>query len=214
MTSSEGQLIAEAVGGNKTALTALLEQCGPGVRRRIARRIGRRHQSLLDVDDVMQVTYLEAFLQISGFMPTGSGGFRAWLTRIAENNLTDAVRALETMKRSPRRKQNDPQPDDPCATPGDKSFVRLLAALDKSGTTPSGGAGVREAKEWIESGIQRLPADYRTVLRRYDLEGRDATAVAAEMGRSVGAIYMLRARALDRLRTLLPSETSFFTRSA
>ena len=52
------------------------------------------------------------------------------------------------------------------------------------------------------------------MIRLYDLEGRPIAEVAAEMGRSSGAVHMLRARAHDRLRELLGPESAFFTNPA
>jgi DNA-directed RNA polymerase specialized sigma24 family protein len=55
-----------------------------------------------------------------------------------------------------------------------------------------------------------MPPDYSTVIRMYDLEGRGAESVASAMGRSTGAVYMLRSRAHDMLRTLIEG-SDFFT---
>ena len=48
----------------------------------------------------MQVTYLEAFLRVTDFVPTGPNSFRLWLTRIAENNLRHYSRALPLLVRA------------------------------------------------------------------------------------------------------------------
>ena len=56
-----------------------------------------------------------------------------------------------------------------------------------------------------------LPGDYEKVVRMYDLEGRPIGEVAAELGRSEGAVYMLRARAHDRLREQMGPASKFFT---
>ena len=45
----------------------------------------------------------------------------------------------------------------------------------------------------------------------YVVQGRSASERAQELDRSEGAIYMLRARAHDRLRDLLPRESKFFS---
>ena len=50
---------------------------------------------------------------------------------------------------------------------------------------------------------QALPPDYARTIQLYDLEDRSVEEVAAAMGRSAGAVFMLRTRALDRLRVLL-----------
>ena len=55
----------------------------------------------------------------------------------------------------------------------------------------------------LNAALNTLPADYRTAVRLYDLEGRPVAEVAGTMGRSAGAVHMLRARAHERLRAFL-----------
>ena len=57
----------------------------------------------------------------------------------------------------------------------------------------------------LKAAIDQLPKDYRRVVQLYDLDGLAAAEVARQMDRSDGAVYMLRARAVDRLRELLLS---------
>ncbi len=204
MADSGDELLSRAVSGDQGALTALLEQCGPRVRGRLEGKIAAQWRSALDVDDVMQVTYLEAFLHIERFEPSGMGSFVAWLTRIAENNLRDAVKELGRAKR--------PQPKNRVRAPvGDDSYVALCELLGATSTTPSRHAARGEVRRVLESALGELPEDYAKVIRLYDLEGRSAAEVAGAMGRSTGAVYMLRARALDRLRDGLGPESAFFT---
>ena len=47
---------------------------------------------VLDIEDAMQVTFMEAFLRIGKFAGSDSRTFSAWLGRIAENNLCDGIR--------------------------------------------------------------------------------------------------------------------------
>ena len=90
--------IAAAIGGDPEALSELLARHGPGVEAGL--QIHRRWRGLLDASDVMQVTYLEAFLAIRTFQPEGERQFVAWLRRLADHNLQDAIRALSRRKRS------------------------------------------------------------------------------------------------------------------
>ncbi len=185
------------------ALAELLRKHGPQVRRRITGQIAEHFRSAVDEDDVMQVTYLEAFLQADRFTARDSGSFLAWLTRIAENNLRDAVKELSRAKRPPREKRVTGRSTS-------DSHMALLETLGSTITTASKQAEKREAKSILNTCTRRLPADYHEVVRLYDLESRPVTQVANIMGRSVGAVYMLRARALSRLRELLPTESKFF----
>jgi RNA polymerase sigma-70 factor (ECF subfamily) len=206
MAASEENLIEQAVAGDTAALGVLLERHGPRVRRAVCGRIGKRWQAVLDADDVMQVTYLHACLHIDQLKERKTTSFTAWLTRIAENNLRDAISALERPKRpNPTKRIQSP--------PGEDSYISLLELLGGSSHTPSRDAARCEAARLIDEALERLPEDYVTAVRLYDLEGRSAAEVATSMGRSVGAVHMLRARAHDRLRNLLGTASDFFSDS-
>lgn len=200
-------LLQKAVEGDAAALRDLLEHFGGEVRKRISGRMDKRWRASLDEDDVMQVTYFEAFLHIDQLTARDSNSFLIWLTRIAENVLRDAVRALSRQKRpNPARRI--------VAIDGTDSYVGLLECLGVTTTTPSREVARRDAAAMLETAIARLPEAYRTAVRLYDLEGRPVTEVATQMARSVGAVHMLRARAHDRLRMDLGASSQFFTDSA
>jgi RNA polymerase sigma factor (sigma-70 family) len=192
--------IARAVAGDADALTSLLQETAPRLRAQLS--LDRRWQSVMDIDDVLQVTFLEAFLRIGAFEPGSPQAFFAWLRRIAENNLRDAVKGLEAAKRPPPAIQPASAPD---------SGSSPSYALGVTSATPSRAAVGREHAQLLNTALDALPPDYATVIRRYDLEGREIQDVATALKRSPGAVHMLRARAHDRLRELLGTETQFFT---
>jgi RNA polymerase sigma factor (sigma-70 family) len=150
----------------------------------------------------MQVTYFEAFLRIGDFTPYGEGAFYKWLLRIAENNLRDAIKELGRDKRTPPEKRIEPLGNS-------DSFQALYERLGTTSTTPSRELARGEAQGFLESAISRLPPDYQKVVRLYDLEGGSVAEVTAALGRSKGALFMLRARAHDRLRDILGTGTQF-----
>lgn len=205
MSSDDGGLLSRATVGDRDALAELLNRYGPEVRRRLI--IRPRWQAVLEVADVMQVTYLEAFLRIDQLEARSADGFRAWLDRLAQNNLRDAIRELEAQKRPDPRRQVGRSPKDGSAT-------SLLEALSCGTPTASHVAAGREATEALDAALAELPPIYAEVVRLHDLQGHPVADVAATMDRSPGAVYMLRARALDRLRELLGPESRFFSRGA
>jgi len=204
MIDIEEQLTSAAVRGDTTALSALLKRHDSELHGRIAPKIGRLYRGFFDADDVLQVTYVEAFLRIEQFMSDRPGGILAWLSQAAENNLRDAIRLLNREKR--------PRPGDRItAAPGGDSHSTLLGNLVGSGTTPSRGAAASETELIIERALSDLPPDYAKVVRLYDLEGRPIGEVAQVMNRSQGAVHMLRSRAHDRLREILGEAGKFFS---
>lgn len=198
-------LLERALAGDRDAIVALLEALAPRVRARLASKISGPYQSLIDVDDLMQVTFLEAFLRLKRFTKGDSSAFLAWMTRLAENNLIDAVRALDAAKRPGPKNRVE------AARGREDSMAALVDLLGITNTTPSVVAMRGEAGNMLEQAISALPADYARVIRLYDLAGKSASDVARELGRSEGAVFMLRARAHDRLKELLGPSAQFFS---
>ena len=181
---------------DRQALIAMLEEAGPVVRKRLHGSIPDRWRSVLSLDDVMQQTYTDAFLDIGQFVPEGPNSFTAWLTSLARNNLVDTLRMLEAEKRGVRFNRVEVQTRD-------ESFRALCDLLEGSITSPSRRLAREEAHAALARAIELLPERYRHVVRRYDLEGESVETVAAELGRSPGAVYMIRARAHRRLCELM-----------
>ncbi|HOW73847.1 MAG TPA: RNA polymerase sigma factor [Phycisphaerae bacterium] len=202
MIEADGELISRAVQGDQDALSRLLESCSPRLANSMASRIGGSWRPALDLEDVMQVTLLEAFLRIEQCRAREMGSFMAWLTRIAENNLRDAIRELEQARRRIPRAE---------PAPGANSSLDLFNLLTAASSSPSRQAGRDEIRVILDAAVQRLPPAYEQVVRLYDLDGRSASDVARALARSEGAVFMLRARAHDRLRELLGTESRFFS---
>jgi RNA polymerase sigma factor (sigma-70 family) len=211
MSEADAQLdalLTRSKAGDRGALVELLEACGPRVRARIAPKITAYLRSSLDEDDVMQVTYLEVVTRFETFSSGDAGAFVSWMSRLAENNLIDAVRMIEADKRPNPRKRVETAGRTGSSGEAMQSLIEMIGVTV---TSPSDAAVGGEIRDALASVLGRLPPDYATVIRLYDLQGRSAGEVAAELNRSEGAIYMLRARAHDRLRDLLPSESKFFS---
>lgn len=201
-------LLTAAVGGDADALTTLLGSFGGEVRAVITGAIGQQWRSVIDEDDVMQVTYVEAFLQIRHFQPNGIASFKSWLKRIAEHNLQDAVKELGREKRpNPRNRVRAPAGHE-------ESVMALYDIVGGDSLTPSRVARGKERVGLVEECVRRLPEDYRKVIELYELQSLPIEEVAGQLGRTKGAVFMLRARALDRLKNLLPSVSSFLSSGA
>jgi len=200
-------LIESAVGGDEEALSELLSAHAGPLRARLVGTIAPQWKTLVDEDDVLQVTFLEAFLRIATFENRGEGAFLAWLTRIAQNNLKDAIRGLQRAKRpDPRKRVGNGG--------NEESYVGLVEVIGMTLTTPSMHAAKGEMIRALDQALDRLPEDYRRVIRMYDLEGTPIEDVARELGRSAGAVYMLRARAHERLASELGGQSQFFSKSS
>lgn len=194
MSTNEEELVVRLKTGDEDALSELLGLLHSRLTARLQERIGRRYRGAIDVADVLQVTYIEAFLDIGEFHRGENGSVFNWLLAIARSNLIDAIRALRRKRRL--------DPNKRIRNVGD-SYIELLLQLGTAPTTPSEDACRGEARDAVESALKLLPPDYALVVRRHDIEGLPASAVAEELRRSVPAVYMLKARAHDRLRRVL-----------
>ncbi len=199
-SATNEELSRKAAAGDADALSILLQRHGPEVERSL--QINPIWRSMLEPADVMQVTYLEAFLRISTFDPARADSFVSWLRRIAQNNLKDAIRGFE--------RQKQPQPRDRIKPPRyEDSLVGLYELLEAGNSTPSRQLRRQEACGLLETSIRLLPDRYAEVIRRYDLECQSIDEVAGAMGKSPGAVHMMRARAHEKLREHLGSSSAF-----
>lgn len=188
-------LVPRARGGDAAALEQLLGRHSPAVAARIRADLSREWQSSLSADDVMQHTWLEAFLRIHTLAADDEAGFAAWLSRMAQNNLRDAIRRLEADKRGGNARR--------VATAGTSGATLTATVFGVDSQTPSRVAAVGETEQALHAALGRLPPDYQLAVQRYDLEGRSIHDVAAELGRSPGAVHLLRVRAHELLRQAL-----------
>ena len=191
----ELDLLQRAVAGDGDALTALLRDAAPRVRAWLAGRIPEPMRPAFDVDDVMQVTYLEAFLRVSSVEHHSGQAFGDWLRQLAQRNIDDAVHALELGDHAPHQEQ------DAIGDPHEAAHA-LYNRLGAASIDPQGRDALREFHDAIHQALDVLPEDYARALRLFELERCGVAEVARKMGRSEGAVFMLRARALDRLREL------------
>ena len=200
-------MAAETKQPNQQDLMTLMEKYGLEIRRRIAAEIPAVYRSLLDADDVMQETYTDAFLAADRDHLPQIRAFRAWLHKIAECNLRDALKHLDAYKRGEVRQRRD------LHSQGDSYNVLYEELVPDSrsygGKTPSNENILNERRKAVMAAVNRLPDPHRTVILLYDIEERSIDEVALNIGRSVGATYMIRYRALEMLREILGSGSRF-----
>ena len=201
MEPTDQELLDKAKSGDNDALAQLLRRRSPQIRRGL--HINPKWRSVLELDDVLQITYLEAFLEIARFT-SDAKAFPTWLRRIAENNLRDAIDALERAKR--------PQPENRLTAPeGQDSILWLYQLATATGTTPTGKVAREEIRQILETEIEMLPADYGSVLRLLFFEEKSISETADAMNRTKGATFLLRIRALDRPKDRLGTGSRFFS---
>jgi RNA polymerase sigma-70 factor (ECF subfamily) len=197
--SVPGQLIAQARDGDPAALGHLLDLYRNYLKLVARSLVGVALRVKLEPSDLVQETFLKAHREFAGFAGQGETELIAWLRRILARTVADQVKHH-------RRKGRDLQRQESLDILLERSDATLHQALASHAASPSEGAARREQAVLLADAVSQLPPDYREVFILRTLEHVPFEEVAARMGRSVGAVRMLWARALERLNRLLENE--------
>jgi RNA polymerase sigma-70 factor (ECF subfamily) len=193
------RMIAQARAGDEAALAALLELYRNYLRLVARSMIGPALRVKLEPSDLVQETFLKAHREFAGFAGESERELVAWLRRILARTLADQVKHH-------RRKGRNYQQEESLDLLLERSDQTLTQALASHSGSPSERASHREQAVLLADAVSQLPADYREVFILRTLEHVPFDEIAAKMGRSVGAVRMLWARALERLNRLLENE--------
>jgi RNA polymerase sigma-70 factor (ECF subfamily) len=179
---SESALTAAAAAGDRVALERLLLAYYDDLARRIDAKLPLRLQSTLAVEDILQLTFLQAFRDIAHFQQRTVATFGDWLARIAENRLCDAIRQHDRPKHGgDMRRIGDSPPDD-------SRIGSLWDWIAADETSPLSAAVRGEALKALQVALAALPDDQRMAIQMQQLEGKSVEETAAALGRTPGAI--------------------------
>ena len=160
-----------------------------------------RLQGKVDLSGVVQQTLLEAH-RAAGKMPQqGDEDLARWLRRILANNLRDEVRKLHTQARDVEREQS-------LEAALEASSSRIEGWLAAQQSSPSQHAMRNEELLRLADALAELPDDQRRAVELHHLKGLTLVDIAAEMGRTKGAVAALLFRGLKKLRELLSENDS------
>ena len=98
-SSPTEQLLALAVAGDHAALERLLLAHYDRLAARVARMLPDDVRSQIDVEDVLQETFVQAFRDVRTLAPQGELAFIGWLEAVTDHRLQDALRRLRRKKR-------------------------------------------------------------------------------------------------------------------
>jgi RNA polymerase sigma-70 factor, ECF subfamily len=133
-----------------------------------------------DAEDVTERTFVAALGAIDGYRDKGAT-FRAWLFRIAHNQLANALRSRQ--RHGAASLENVPEP---------------LTKADSAGLL-----GLAEESRSLRRALEQLPDDRRQVVVLRFVDGLSAREIGAVLARSEGAVRVLQHRALRQLAELL-----------
>jgi RNA polymerase sigma-70 factor (ECF subfamily) len=172
-------MLRQAKRGDRSALGWLYDEYSPRIYRYLYRRTG-------DPDLAEDLTSM-VFLKVIDAIQSGTSwqtSFTGWLYRIAHNILSDHRRAVV------RR----PECSLPETLAGDTG-----AAMDEKADR---GLKLRTVK----NAMSELRPDYAAVIRLRFGEGLPHSAVAAQLGKTEGAVKVAQHRALKMLRSRLAAD--------
>ena len=134
---------------------------------------------------------------ISGhFQGASEGELAAWLRRILARNLADQIKHHQSQKATSIAISR-------CNRWSTRRTRRVAAATF---STPSAHAREREQAVILANALALLPPDHREVVTLRHVEGLSFQEVAAQMGRTPGAVRMLWMRALEGLGRLMSGD--------
>lgn len=190
------RLLKQARDGDEAARGQLLELYR-GYLRLVARSLIRSSLRMkLEPSDLVQETFLKAHREFGQFAGRSEPELVSWLRRILVNSLANEAKHHRRQGRDHRRQES-------LEVLLDRSGLTIQQALATSLGSPSEQAARREQSVLLADALNRLAVDHREVFIRRTLEHVSFETIAAEMGRSTGAVRMLWARAVKRLTHLL-----------
>ena len=154
--------------------------------------VARRVRDRATTEDLTSDVFRKALANIDRFKWTGAP-FGAWLVRLASNVIADRAKKA-ARERGGRQSVSEGVPT-PFLTAGRPSG-------DDANSTQSQQVQLENAERraWVIRKVDELPDDQRRVVRLRFAEEKSIGEIAAELGRSEGAVKQLQLRALQRLR--------------
>jgi RNA polymerase sigma-70 factor (ECF subfamily) len=186
-------LVALAKEGNESALNQLCSVYGERVRRIVRLRLDQKLRPKLDSVDVVQDALILAMGGLKDFTYKNEGDFLRWLSTIAENKLRDILDKFHTEKRDVHKEI--PFKKEGRSTEGGS----IGAAGPIRTTTPSVIVSKKEALDKLEQSLDNLKPEYKQVILLKKIEGLSHTEIAERLGKNIGAVRMLLARAMAAL---------------
>jgi len=175
-------LIAAAIAGDCVALEQLLLAHYDQLERQIGAKLPPRLQSTQAVEDILQLTFMQAFRDIGRFEQRPDATFGDWLARIADNRLLDAIKTHDRSKHGGDLHRLED------ASPNDSRMASLWALIAAPDTSPGSAVARGEALHALQVALAGLPHDQHEAIRLRLLDGKSLEETAAAMSRTCDAV--------------------------
>jgi RNA polymerase sigma-70 factor, ECF subfamily len=140
-------------------------------------------------EDVTQTAFLSAYRSLDSFR---GGSFRAWVMRMVSNACYDELR---------RRKRRPTVSLEPVNE--DDEEIESPAWLADDAPSPEGEMERAELDQALQTCLQGLPEEFRSVVLMVDVEGLDYQEVSSATGKPLGTVKSRLARARLKMRDCL-----------
>ncbi len=207
MDTHRDELLAAAMQGDQTALQQLLMENFSRLAESIRPRIPVPLRATVDVEDILQVTFIHVFRDLSDFREGDAAAFYGWLRSIADARLADAIRTATRQKRGGGRKRVEAG-----AASTSRSFLDLLELLSDDKRSPSRSAATHEAVGALQVALAGIPDDQREAIQLRHIENLTLEEVAERMGRTEGAVRGLLHRGKAALKKSLGNSSAWFSK--
>lgn len=171
------ELVARAQSGDRAAFDELATSLEESLLARIRGRLGPQLRGRLEPEDVLQETLLRAVSGISKFEWQGEPSVLRWMEGIAVHFILHSARQL-----------------------GVRRHLHIEREPSGGGVSPSHGQRREERFDRLQNSVDKLPPEYKTVVRLSRIEGLKIHEVAQRMGRTPSSVRNLLFRAMQQLR--------------
>jgi RNA polymerase sigma-70 factor (ECF subfamily) len=177
-------LLVKLRSGNREAANLLFAQHGQRLKRALRARLSPGVRRRLDIDEVVQETFLKALEALDGFEWRNQGAFLGWLLQIALHRSQDLL----------RNQERTPSMQSLSTDPGEESG--LAGRISDDHNTPSEVLSRADDLSLLERALEQLGDSDRDLVVRRALLGQDYASLAEELGITEGAVRMRMSRAV------------------
>ncbi len=188
--------ITRAKDGDKDAFRELILTEAPAIESFIKSRLSVSNHRVVDVDDVLQETFLSIHRDLSDAHFDSKQSFSNWCIRISENRMLDMVRRSKRKKRGGDMNRLDGDCQD---GPG------FVDQLEGGETKASVKLRRLEEADIIREAMAELPSVQRKATEMKYIDGRNNRSIALFLNKSSQAVDGLLKRAKAKLKALLQS---------
>jgi RNA polymerase sigma-70 factor, ECF subfamily len=198
-SSETWKMLHQAVMGDSSALSALLDGHRDRLRRMVALRMDQRLQGRIDASDVVQEAYLEVWTRLAEYLQAPTMPFFLWLRLLTAQRLVTLHRKhLGVQMRDPAMEISLLRDGWPGA-----SSAALAAQLLGHDTHPSEAAIRAEMKLRLQESLNSMDPIDREVLALRHFEQLSRSEIAHLLKIHEAAVSKRYIRALKRLKELL-----------